>query len=251
MQRYFLEDEIGLDQLVEVPQKSDIYHHLKRVMRAEIGTKVELVGSNDFAALAQVINITDDEIEFEILEQLENKTELPIKVTIACGFPKGDKLELITQKATELGAHEIIAFPADNSVVKWDDKKRAKLTTRLNKIAQEAAEQSHRNHKPLVEILIKESQLIEKFGKYDSVLYAYEEAAKVGEASEFAKTVNNLDNGDSLLIIFGPEGGISPNETKLYDTNNARPAGLGPRIMRCETAPLYALAAISFNKELA
>ena len=92
---------------------------------------------------------------FEVIEDLTDNVEMPVSVSIASGFPKGDKLELVTQKATELGAQAIWAFPADWSVVKWDGKKLAKKEDKLAKIALGAAEQSKRNRVPEVRLFEK------------------------------------------------------------------------------------------------
>ena len=186
----------------------------------------------------------------EILEELADNTELPVQVTIASGFPKGDKLEFITQKATELGASAIWAFPADWSVAKWDGKKLAKKSEKLEKIALGAAEQSKRNLIPEVWLFDKKADFLAQLPQFDTIVVAYEESAKEGETAALVRALSGLATGAKVLFIFGPEGGLSPDEIDTFHQAGAVSAGLGPRILRAETAPLYALTAVSVLSEL-
>lgn len=217
-------------------------------MRLKADDKVTLVFDDGIKRLARVLNV--DSQTFEILQDLEDNVELPVSVTIASGFPKGDKLDWLTQKATELGADAIWAFPADWSVVKWDGKKLAKKEDKLAKIALGAAQQSKRNRLPQVKLFEKKKDLLEQLPDFDKIFLAYEESAKAGELSTLASSLRQSQSGDKLLFIFGPEGGISPQELAEFDKAGAIPVGLGPRIMRAETAPLYALSTVSFYTEL-
>lgn len=176
---------------------------------------------------------------------------MPVKVDIACGLPKGDKLELIAQKATELGMHALIPFAAERSIVKWDDKKAKKNQERLQKIAQEAAEQSHRTYVPNVVQPISFKQLVQTFSNYDAVYIADEEDAKLATRTTFKQKLQSLNTEKTprILCIFGPEGGISRNESAIMLEAGAQTMSLGPRILRAETAPFYALAAISYEFE--
>ncbi len=248
MQRYFLTETYRENQVIEVA--GEVFHHAVHVMRMTKGSTCYLVFSDGPVILAEVVAIGEDTVEFRAVSQLTEQTELPVAVTIACGFPKGDKLEWVAQKATELGAHHIIGFPAAASVVKWDDKKRRKKQQRLQKIAQEAAEQSHRTHIPKVSLLESLDGLLDSFTDYDVVLVAYEESAKQGELSQFAQAVRRLKPDSRVLAVFGPEGGLSPDEIKKMTSQQGLLCGLGPRILRAETAPLYVLSAISYHWEL-
>ena len=229
MQQYFIKGSI---QSPLVVTDKDTAKHMFSVMRLKEGDQVTLVFDDGVKRLARVLDPAQQSLE--ILEELADNTELPVQVTIASGFPKGDKLEFIAQKATELGASAIWAFPADWSVAKWDGKKLAKKSEKLEKIAQGAAEQSKRN----------------QLAQFDTIIVAYEEAAKEGEAAALVEAVKGLAKGDKLLFIFGPEGGLSPDEIAAFGQAGAVSAGLGPRILRAETAPLYALTAVSVMLEL-
>ncbi|GFH41543.1 ribosomal RNA small subunit methyltransferase E [Lactococcus hodotermopsidis] len=246
MQQYFLNQvapEIGM----VITLEKDDTHHLFTVMRAKLDEKVQIVFSDQTLVLATV-NV--DLATLTVLEFVEKSVELPLDVTIAVGLPKSDKLEFITQKATELGVYAILAFPAKWSVTKFDAKKIIKKTARLEKIAKGAAEQSKRLLIPTVKILANLQELTDQFARYDQILVAYEAAAKSGETAAFAKKLSELEKGQKILVIFGPEGGISPQEIEQLTALGATKIGLGPRIMRAETAPLYVLSAISFYTEL-
>ena len=246
MQQYFLNQncpEIGATFSLE---KADS-HRLFTVMRAQAEEKVQVVFSDQTLTLAEV---NGDQATLTLLETLARTVELPLGVTIAVGLPKSDKLEFITQKTTELGAQAILAYPAQWSVTKLDAKKAAKKQERLQKIAKGAAEQSKRLMIPETAILGNLKALTDLFDQYDQVLIAYEESAKAGETAAFVDRLSQLQSGQNLLVIFGPEGGLSPEEIETFTQLGAVKIGLGPRIMRAETSPLYVLSAISFYTEL-
>ena len=247
MQRYFIEE--ANDQ-TEVTVTGDDFHHMTRVMRMNPGDTFYGVIDKK-TAIVSIEAIHEKTLSGRIIDWVEETKELPIHVTIANGLPKGDKLEWIIQKGTELGAHGFIPFNATRSIVKWDSKKAGKKTERLRKIAKEAAEQSHRTEIPSVADPVEFRGLLEHAISYDYKLIAYEEDAKQGEASQLASTIGRMVPGQSLLIVFGPEGGLDAAEVNQLLENGFRTCGLGPRILRTETAPLYALAAISYQLELA
>ncbi|WP_366535881.1 16S rRNA (uracil(1498)-N(3))-methyltransferase, partial [Streptococcus agalactiae] len=152
MQQYFVNGKA--DDFVTIEDK-DTIKHMFNVMRLTEDDQVVLVFDDAIKRLAKVVDSSSN--RFQILEELDSNVEMPVQVTIASGFPKGDKLDLVTQKATELGAAAIWAFPADWSVVKWDGKKLAKKEDKLAKIALGAAEQSKRNRLPQVRLFEKKA----------------------------------------------------------------------------------------------
>lgn len=245
MQRYFIDQ--AYQPSVEI--SGEAHHHMSRVMRMTVDDQVFLVFNDQTAVKAKIVTIDNEKVTLEEVEKEDLHRELPIDVTIASGFPKGEKLELIVQKGTELGAHDFIAFPGESSVAKWDAKKQQKKQQRLNKIAQEAAEQSHRQALPTVNFA-SEKELIAHFTDYDAVLIAYEESAKQGEQAQLVQTFQQLKAGQKLLVVFGPEGGLTPKEIESFQAAGAKLCGLGSRILRTETAPLYLLSAASFYYEL-
>ena len=219
-------------------------------MRMKPKDRVYLAFSDQQVIIAEITEITEEKVYLTEIEKEEMEKELPSMITIASGYPKGDKLEWIVQKGTELGAHAFIGFPAKTSVVKWDAKKRKKRQERLTKIAQEAAEQSHRQIAPRVELLDTEKELFTQLSDYDVILVAYEESAKQGELANLAKVFNSVTAGSRILAIFGPEGGLMAEEINQFVDAGAIICGLGPRILRTETAPLYLLSAASYHWEL-
>lgn len=248
MQRYFVEEKYS--PLEKFPLTGEAFHHIVRVMRMTPQQKIFVVFSDGVSIVGEIIEITEDTVWLKELYQEISEKEMPVAFTIASGFPKGDKLEWVVQKATELGAASFIGFPAKTSVVKWDEKKLHKKQQRLEKIAQEAAEQSQRQQRPTVSLLTKETAFFAELPKYDHVLVAYEESAKLGEQSHLAQLLKNVQPGEKVLAIFGPEGGLTPDEIKIFEEQGAILCGLGPRILRTETAPLYLLSAASFYLEL-
>ena len=245
MQQYFVagkaQDEVTITD-------KDTMKHMFQVMRLADGDEVVLVFDDHIKRLAKVLDSSSH--RFQILETLDSDVELPVDVTIAVGFPKGDKLEFLAQKTTELGANQLWAFPADWSVVKWDGKKLAKKGDKLAKITLGAAEQSKRNRVPEVTLFEKKADFLAGLSSFDKVFIAYEESAKEGETAALARELSRMTAGKKLLFIFGPEGGISPEEIAAFEEHGGQTIGLGPRIMRAETAPLYALSSISYALEL-
>lgn len=242
MQRYFAKETIN----DEYSLPKEMYKHAIKVMRMSEDDEFELVDNNQSVFLMKLVLVENNTATARKVKEITKNVELPIDVTIACGISKGDKAEFIVQKATEMGVKKIIFFNGDYSVAKWDEKRQKKKIERLSKVAQSASEQSHRNFIPEVEYVSKLSSI--DFSKYDTKLVAYEESAKQGEKSTLYQILNGKI--ENMIAIFGPEGGISPNEIQMLLQKDCKLAGLGPRIMRAETAPLYLLSSISFAKEL-
>lgn len=247
MQRYFVQETFNEQNELSITGESA--RHISKVMRMEVGEKLITV-VDEVAYICEIVSISD-QIVVRQTGEIVHSPEMPIRVDIACGLPKGDKLEFIAQKATELGMYRLIPFKAERSIVKWDEKKGEKKTERLQKIAQEAAEQSHRTHVPEILAPISFNQLLSMVPDYDIVFIADEEDAKKDHRTRFADKLKKVyDNkSKSILLIFGPEGGISRTEAEGLSTAGAETMSLGPRILRAETAPLYALSAISYEFE--
>lgn len=245
MQRYFLPTVV--ENQFTLP--ADINHHLATVLRAVIGTKAEFVLPDQTVFIGQVIAKESGALVLEKLANIDSHVELPVAATIIAGVPKGDKkAELVVQKATELGVTEIIFVATDWSVAKWDGKA-AKKIERLQKIANGAAEQAHRTIIPTIKYVPSLTTILAL--TFDHKLIAWEEAAKDGEKATLAQVLADTQYGETIACVFGPEGGLSPKEVAQLTTIGYQVAGLGPRILRTETAPLYWLSAISFAMELA
>jgi 16S rRNA (uracil1498-N3)-methyltransferase len=247
LQRYFVTNQPATESFVI---EGEDYHHISRVMRMKIGDQIICVNDDQRSAICSIAEITDEQIRVDVVKWEDENVELPIQVTIVSGLPKGDKLEWIIQKGTELGANEFVPFLAARSIVKWDEKKGAKKLERWQKIAKEAAEQSHRNTIPDISSPLSLKALLQKAEQFDYCLVAYEEEARLGEMAILTKTLKDINPGQSLLIVFGPEGGLTNEEVAKFKENRFLVCGLGPRILRTETAPLYLLSAVSYHFEL-
>ncbi len=247
VQRYFVK-QLANDNSFIIDGED--WHHIVKVMRMQMGDQVICVDKEGKQALCRLAEITADSVVAEVVQWREENSELPISITIASGLPKGDKLEWIIQKGTELGAHQFLPFSAARSVVKWDDKKAAKKVNRWRKIAKEAAEQSHRSLIPDIVSPMTFQRMLEYSKDFKYKLAAYEEESRSGEVSIFSASLKQMQKGDALLLLFGPEGGLADEEVKELKNNGFLLFGLGPRILRTETAPLYTLAAISYHFEL-
>ena len=162
MQQYFVKGRA--EELITITDK-DTAKHMFSVMRLAEGDEVVLVFEDGIKRLARVVSSSQQQLE--MVQELKDNVELPVQVTIASGFPKGDKLDLVAQKATELGASGIWAYPADWSVVKWDSKKLAKKVEKLEKIVQGAAEQSKRNRLPDIQLFDKKADFLAQLAAFD------------------------------------------------------------------------------------
>ena len=247
MQRYFINQVIqSVGEIISVPKEQE--HHMVKVMRMNIEECCEIVDEKEELYIAKLIQISP--LELVIEEHKEQQVELPIDVTIFVGLSKGDKLEKIVQKATELGVHTIVPVEMKRNMVKWTKDKSQKKIERLQKIAQEAAEQSHRLHVPKVLNLMTLKESVILANQSTKALVAFEEVAKEGEAAVFLQTLTSLQKGDSIAFYFGPEGGFDLQEIEYLNSQEVHSCALGPRILRAETAPMYALAAVSYHFEL-
>lgn len=247
MQRYFVEEAIG-NEFVKID--GDDARHINRVMRMKPGDSIICCGTNGRCAVCNVLEVSAERITASVERFLQESNELPIAITIAQGLPKGDKLDLIVQKGTELGCSAFLPFEAERSVVKWDQKKKDKKTGRLQKIAKEAAEQAHRSYVPEVFFPASFQELLNRSNTFNFKIVAYEEEAKAGENRKLAATLQQINANDSLLVAIGPEGGLTNNEVTSLKDEGFIVCGLGPRILRTETAGFYLLAAISYQFEL-
>lgn len=247
LQRYFVPEENWKEDDVVIA--NDDAHHISRVMRSQPEDKIICNHPDGKAAICKISEMTGNHVRAVISEWLDESAESPIEVTIAQGLPKSDKMDSVLKKGTELGAHAFIPIQADRSVVSWDAKKMEKKMIRYRKIVKEASEQSHRNNMPYIHPLIALNELVNESNSYDLKLFAYEEEAKTENVSSFGTIISNMAPGDRILIVIGPEGGFSDQEADLLKQNEFKPVRLSPRILRTETAALYALASISYQFE--
>ncbi len=247
MQRYFIDEADFLNSSVLI--KKDDRHHIANVMRMKPGDELIVCHPNGNSYLAEISDIDQEAVRANLLEEMGEDPELPVNVTIAQGLPKGDKLEWIAQKGTEIGMHALIPVQMERSIVQWDHKKATKKIARLQKITKEASEQSHRTVIPEVLSVTTLEQLLQN-AVFDHYLIASElEAKKDEHSSTFKQVLAKIKKNDKVLVLIGPEGGFSDKELALVETHAFTPIRLGKRILRTETAPVYVLSAMSFYFE--
>lgn len=239
MQRYFVDStQIGSDRITV---RGEDVHHIKNVLRMTAGDQLICCDGKGTDYLAELESVADDGIHCRILESMPSRGEPRIQVSVAMSLPKGDKLDWVMQKGTELGAASFLPFTSVRTVVKLNGKKAEKKRGRWCRIVKEAAEQSHRGQIPDVEPVIGWRPLLDRFSSFDRVLFAYEKGRRpLGEAlREFP--------GQHLLVVVGPEGGFTATEAEEAVAAGALPIHLGPRILRAETAPLALLSCIHYS----
>jgi 16S rRNA (uracil1498-N3)-methyltransferase len=246
MQRYFL-NEVPNAATFELDNST--FHHFITVLRGKVGSKAEFVLPDGETLLTAEVTAMDEQTAvMRIVDRFKLAVELPVKVHLLLGLAKGDKPEFVVQKATELGVSTITFIETEWSVVHWGQKSERKLE-RLNKIAQAASEQSHRTIVPAISYLARLSDLPALDGA--TKIVAWEESAKKGERATLPQAFAQLSTGDDIYFLVGPEGGLTQGEVKfLVEARGFKAAGLGPRILRAETAPLYALSSLSYQLEL-
>jgi len=246
MQRYFIaDDQLADDQgLIS----GDDVHHIINVMRASVGDRI-IVCCERKSYLTEITELNKMEVQFRVVEAKEEEVELPVFVTIAQGIVKGDKFDLVIQKGTECGASGFVPVEMKRSVARIDGPKADKKVARWQKIALEAARQSHRQVVPVVEMPVDMRGFLELVANYDVCLFAYE-AYHDDAKYRLADVVGYLESGMRVLVLIGPEGGIDEGEVSILTEAGFKAIGLGPRILRTETAPIYVMSALSYGLEI-
>ncbi len=216
--------------------------HIARVLRIRAGEAVQLIAADGLYA-ATVMTANEKAATLRVGEALPSP-ECPVKLTLVQGLPKLDKLELIVQKATELGVWDVLPVEMERSVSRLDGKEEKKAE-RLRRIALEAAKQSGRAHVPAIRAACRFSDVLSALATgYDAVLIAWEEeqALRLGEAVRAQRA--EKPNLTSIALVIGPEGGITAKEVASLRAAGAQCVTLGRRILRTETAALCALAVV-------
>ncbi len=210
--------------------------HIAGSLRMTPGETLTLCDGKGTDFGCTITNLEREAVTLRVDTATPTTAEPTLAVTLYMGLPKGDKMELIIQKAVELGVTAVVPVAMSRCVVKLDGKDAAKKQARWQKIAHEAAGQSGRGILPAVETPISWKQALARFEK-ENTLLCYE-----GGGQPIGQLVSPADTAISLVV--GPEGGFDPAEVEAVISRGGRIATLGPRILRCETAPLAALAVL-------
>ena len=238
MARFFVTpDQLGADTLTLTGENAQ---HAK-VLRLKAGEEVLVCDGEGRECRCEVMELSPGEVGLKVLEYRDSVTEPAVKASIYIAFPKADKLEHVIQKATELGAHEIVAFPSGRCISKPDDKSLKKKLERWQKIAASAAEQSGRGRIPEVVVLPSFASALERAAKADKALMFYE-----NEHATTLKMALETGSYNTISLLTGPEGGLEEKEVLQARNAGLAVCTLGSRILRCETAPLCALSAVMY-----
>lgn len=237
MQRYFISEKEYMESII----LSDDVFHIVKVMRNKVGDLIEICYDNK-AYLAKITNLSNELVNFEILEEISDKKQNKPNITLIQGLAKGDKNDDITKHSTELGVDEIILLQMKRSIVKIEANKVESKLNRFKKIAKEASEQSHRNSIPEVKLLTNLNNI--DFNNYDLKLLLDEEEAKKIDG----RLLSNIDfnNIKNVIFVIGPEGGIDDKERLYFIEKGFIPVSIGNNILRTETASLAFLAMINY-----
>ncbi|MFA5007410.1 MAG: RsmE family RNA methyltransferase [Candidatus Izemoplasmatales bacterium] len=236
MQRYFVENAAVCG--TEVRIAGGDLHHIRNVMRMKPGAEVHVVDGDGRALLCVLRAFEPDAAVFAVVRELETKASGPF-VGIAQALIRKDRFEWMIEKATELGAAEIVPTVFSRSVVKLEPADEPRKLERYRAIAKEAAEQSRRTAIPSIRPVAKLADL--PFSDYDRVYVCYEAS---GTEDMLFRVVKPADLDGKLLFIVGPEGGIAPDELDFLKSRGCVVCGLGSRILRSETASMYVLSAL-------
>lgn len=222
-------------------------NHMKNVLRMGAGEEILVSNGVDKDYLCEIVSVSSEEVLAKILSVTEGGTELPARLYLFQGLPKSDKMELIIQKAVELGVYEIIPVETKRTVVKLDKKKEESKLKRWQAVSESAAKQSKRLIIPKVSGVLTFRQALEFSEKeLDRTVIPFEHAGNMGATREILK---EIQPGMSAGIFIGPEGGFEDFEVELAKSHGAKPITLGKRILRTETAGLALLSVLSFQLE--
>ena len=219
--------------------------HISKVLRMQPGAQLQIVSDDGVSAMAEITAIDSERVTVRCLEKLAESHEPRVKLVLAQGLAKGEKMDFIIQKAVEMGAYNVIPVAMEHSVVRLDGAKAAKKVERWQKIAESAAKQSKRDIIPQVQQVQSMAEMLAS-GDYETKIIAYEceDRLSLKAALKAAEAAGGIKE---LLLIIGPEGGISEGELELARQAGAVPVSLGRRILRAETAGLVAISAIFYE----
>ena len=238
MPRFFVDaEQVGPQSAVLTGEQAA---HAK-VLRLKCGDAVILCDGQGTDYHCVISDISPEQVCLTVERQCRAESEAQVFVSVYMGYAKGDKFEHVIQKATELGAGEIIGFPSSRCVAKLDEKALAKKLPRWQKIAAAAAEQSGRGRIPQVLALSSYESALQRAASAEKALFFYE--------NENQRTLSDALAGDfqTISLMTGPEGGFAPQEAEQAQKAGLEICSLGRRILRCETAPLCALSAVMFQ----
>lgn len=222
-------------------------NHMKNVLRMKVGEAVMISDGNNLKYRCRIAGYEEECAILRVEEEMLVDTELPSKIYLFQGLPKQDKMELIVQKAVELGVYQVIPVAMKRSVVKLDEKKAKKKAERWQQIAESAAKQAGRGCIPEVQPVISYREALSKAAELNVLLLPYELAEGMKATKE---VIRKILPGQSIGIFIGPEGGFEREEVEQAMEAGAQVITLGKRILRTETAGLTVLSILMFHLEV-
>jgi len=239
MHRFFVTSERLFADKIEIIGKD--VRHIKDVLRLDIKDKIE-IAIDGYIHICEIVSIQKDRILTEIKEKIKGTNESPIHIVLYQGLIKGNKMETVIQKCTEIGVKEFYPVELKRCVVKVNDVKKEKnKVERWNLIAEEAAKQCKRDILPEVHDIISFREMIELLKEEKNIVVPYEE-------EKMNSIKGNLKlNGNKIHLIIGPEGGFEPEEIEELKSIGAHIVTLGPRILRTETAGAVAVTILLYE----
>ena len=232
MKRFYIEKERVINNDWTI--KESEHNYLANVLRCKIGEEISVFCGDEYNYICTIASIGKKETKLDFKEKIKNNKNPKMQIDIFQGLPKNEKLELITQKANELGASNIYTFESEFAMAKKNDNK----TQRMNKIAIESSKQCGRSDFVRVHDATNFNEMVKLLSNYDSVIFAYEKAET---------EINELNFKGKIAIIIGSEGGFSEKEVELMKDNGFTPIKISNRILRTETASIACLAYIAFS----
>lgn len=221
--------------------------HIALALRMAKGEVIVVSGISGEEYECELTDIHPEKVTARIIKTGVNLSEMPVEVRLYVALPKGDKLDLIIQKATELGVSSVIPFTSERCIAKSDPGSEEKKLARRSRIAEEAAKQCGRGKIPEIRPTVNYKSALKDASLADLPLFFYE---KDGTKPLYTVLKDRLRRGISVSIMTGSEGGFSPGEAEVAAESGMIMCGLGRRILRCETAPVYVLSAVAYESEL-
>ena len=251
MNQFFVEQSAIRDNSIIIT--GDDVKHINNVLRLRVGEEIQVVGlHNQLTYFCEIRELDKNHVECLITDVQSESTELPVYITLYQGLPKGDKLEMVIQKAVEMGASQIVPVSMKRSVMKIDPKKAENKQNRWQAIADSAASQSKRTVLPEVSGVMTYGQAVQQAKEEsDVILLPYELASGMNGSRAVMeairdKVISQADTKLKIAIFIGPEGGFDDSEIDMAKDAGAQVITLGRRILRTETAPIAILAWLTY-----
>lgn len=243
MPRFFV-DKNQIDENTLFVDGADA-RHIARSLRMAVGDEFIACDGEGYEYSCRLTRIRDERCDADIMHSQPSRTESPLNITLFMAYPKGDKLETVIQKAVELGVSRIVPFESSRCIKRPKADKAEEKTARLMRIGEEAAKQCGRGSLPSVSLPVPFEKAVALSKESELSLFCYE-----GDGTDSLKSILQKNRDvKSIAVLVGSEGGFSPDEAEYAKSEGLKLTNLGPRILRCETAPDYVLSSISYEFE--